>query len=90
MIYPSFMPLTRSLSVWVALICLWTWMSRVDYVEFAYKISPELSEVSEISSGFLRIFGLLRIEKVILILVSISFIGIFIVFLFTLNLRICI
>merc|ERR1719384_833480 len=77
MIYPSFMPLTRSFGVWVALMCLWTWISGVDYVEFAYKVSPRISEVSELSSGFLGLFGFLGIEKVILILVSISFIGIF-------------
>lgn len=77
MIYPSFMPLTRSLSVWVALICLWTWISRVEYVEFAYKVSPISREISELSSGFLGLTGFLRLENVIIVLVSISFVRIF-------------
>jgi len=71
------MPLTRSLSVWVALMCLWTWMSGVEYVEFAYKVAPMVRDVSELSSRLLRLSGFLRIEKVILILVSISFVRIF-------------
>jgi len=58
-------------------MCLWTWISRVEYVEFAYKISPNLGEVSELSSRFLGLFGFLGIEKVILILVLISFVRIF-------------
>jgi len=52
-------------------------MSRVEYVEFAYKIVPSARNVSDLSSRLLGILGFLRIEKVILILVSISFVRMF-------------
>lgn len=56
-------------------------MSRVDYVEFLYKTPTAPKEFFELSSGLLRLTGILGVENIILVVIIICTCTIFIWFL---------